>query len=324
MFFSWGKLLLVGVIVISLLSMSGPLRAENSTNSSGAKPAGGIRTDFGDVLIENLGIGRTYNLRDLAGVPFKITNSGAATVDLQCDVQSPLEGMIGEKRIKEGYKPIPSNDWVKMSQTKFIVPSGESALTDILITIPNDTSLYGKKFQASIYSRTMGVGGLNLGVWSHLLLDIALSPEDQARVEKNRKKGLPTGMEYSLIPDKVLLENVPLGKTLNIKKQFKRTIMLANAGTINAKIKATVVRFGDTPLTPQQGYEGSDQTGWLKLGKTIFDIEPSSFDDPGIEISLPNDKTLHGKKLMFVIKVEPSDPDVTGVTYYGKIYVDVE
>ncbi len=298
------------------------LHAEPAPSTS--RPAGGVRTDFGDVLIDNLGIGRTYNLRDLAGIPFKVKNTGAATVDLQVDVIVPEDRIIGADRKKAGYKPIPSMDWVKLNQSKFIVPSGESALTDILITIPNDPTLYGKKFQASLYSRTIGEGALNVGVWSHLLLNIALSPEDQARVEKNRKQGLPTGMEYSLLPDKLLLENFPIGKKVSIRKTYRRTVMLANSGTIPANLKATVIPIKESPLTLQLEYEAPADFKWMTLSKTSFEIEPSDFVDPGIEISLPNDPSLRGKKLMFVIKVEPSDPDITGVTYYAKIYVNVE
>jgi len=313
---------IVRVIVTALMfAMNSITYAEKMPNDP--RPAGGIRTDFGDVLIENVGIGRTYNLRDLAGTPFKVTNTGAGTIDLQCDVVTPSDSMIKEKR-KAGYKPIPDASWVTLSQGKFIVPSGESAVTDVLISIPNDPTLYGKKYQASIYSRTMTVGGLNVGVWSHLLIDIALSPEDQERIEKNRKKGLPSGMEYSLLPDKIVLVNFPLGQKINVRKTYKRTLMLANPGTINAAIKATVIPLSDSPLTLQLGYENPTNLSWLKLGKSEFDIEPSNFEDPEIEISLPKDPALKGKKFMFVIRVEPSNPDVTGVTYYGKVYVDVE
>jgi hypothetical protein len=257
-------------------------------------------------------------------VPFRVKNTGAATIDLQVDVNVPQDSMIGKQRKQLGYKAIPSPDWIKLTQTKFIVPSGESAITDILITIPNDPALYGKKFQASLYSRTIGEGALNVGVWSHLLIDVALSPEEQARIEKNRKKGLPTGMEYSLLPDKLVLENFPIGKKVAIRKAFRRTIMLANSGTINAQLKATVIPIKESPLTLQLEYEAPPDVTWMKLGRTLFDIEPSNFEDPGIEISLPNDPSIKGKKYMFVIKVEPSDPDITGVTYFGKIYIDVE
>ncbi len=286
-------------------------------------PPGGIRTDFGDVLIENLGIGRTYNLRDLAGTPLKVTNTGAETVNLVMDVQIPKDSMITENRKELGFKPVPSVDWVKLGRSQFVVPSGESAYTDVIITIPNDPALYGKKFQASIYSRTTGTGFLQLGVWSHLQITIAASPETQAAIEKNQKRGT-IGMEYTLLPDKLVIENAPLGKKIDIKKDLKRTIMIANSGEQAIHLRVKVVPVGDSPLSLQSGFEEPKDRSWLSVGVPLCTVEPSSFGDPKLTLTLPNDPTLHKKKLMFILKVEPADADVTGVTYYGKIYVEVE
>lgn len=289
-----------------------------------AQPGAGIRTDFGDVLIENLGIGRTYNLRDLAGTPLKVTNTGSQTVNLVIDVQIPPDKMITPKRLELGYKPIPSVSWVTLAQTQFIVPPGESAYTDVIITIPDDPALYGKKFQASIYSRSQGEGFLQLGVWSHLQMTITPSPEAQAEIEKNRRRGIVGNMEYTLLPDKLVVENVPLGKRIDIRKDLKRTIMLANSGSEPIQLRVKVVPVGSSPLSLQAGFEQPKDLNWLKVTSDIVDIEPTSFADPGLILELPKDPSLAHKKLMFVIKVEPADPEIIGVTYYGKVYVEIQ
>jgi len=285
-------------------------------------PAGGIRTDFGDVMIDNLGIGRTYNLRDLAGTPLKVTNTGADTVNLVMTVEIPTDGMITERRLELGFKPIPSPEWVSLSRSQFVVPSGESAYSDVIINIPNDPSLYGKKFQASIYSRTAGGAFLNLGVWSHLHLGIVSNPELQAEMEKNRKRGTVGNMDYTLLPDKIVVENMPLGKTVDVKKDLKRTIMIANSGADPIRLRLKSIRVGDTPLTLQTGFE-EGKPEWLAVAAAEVTVDGASFSDPGLKLTLPKDESLKGKKLMFAIKIEPADPDVIGLTYYGKLYVEV-
>ncbi len=287
------------------------------------KPAGGIRTDFGDVLIENLGIGRSYNLRELAGTPLKVTNTGAWTIDLQIDVQIPDAKLITQNRIDQGYKAIPAIDWVSLSKSQFVLPSGESAYTDVIITIPNDPALYGKKFQASIYSRSVDKRFLNLGVWSHLFINMVQSPEAQKKIEENRKRGIVENMEYTLIPDKLIILNASIGRRLDIQKELKKTIKLANSGAAPVELTLKVVPVGNTPLTLQQGYVEPKDINWLKPKANIFTVDPDSFVDPGLILDLPNDPSLHQKKLMFVIKVDLANPDITGVTYYGKIYVEV-
>jgi len=285
-------------------------------------PAGGIRTYFGDVQIDNLGIGRTYNLRDLAGTPMKVTNTGADTINLVMSVEIPTDAMITDKRTEIGYKPIPTIDWVSLGQSQFIVAAGESAYTDIIIKIPDDPSLYGKKFQADIYSRTSGSEFLNIGVWSHLQLSIAEGAEAQAAIEKNRKRGVLGNMEYTLLPDKLVIENAPVGATLDIRKELKRTMMVANSGADPIDLMLKVVPVGDTPLSLQTGFvEGKAE--WLAIKSNRMKVEGSSFADPGFVLKIPNDKSLAGQKLMWVVKVAPASTDVVGVTYYGKIYVEV-
>lgn len=302
------------------LVFAGPLQA--APPAAPPQPAGGIRTDFGDVQIDNLGIGRTYNLRDLAGTPLKVTNTGPDTINLVMDVQIPPETMITERRKELGYKPLPAPDWVSLSRSQFVVPSGESAYSDVVIRIPDDPSLYGKKFQASIYSRTTGDAFLQIGVWSHLHLSIAPSPEAQAEIERNRKRGMVGSMDYTLLPDKLVVLNAPRGRAIDVRSELKKTIMIANSGTEAIRLRVKPVPVGDTPLSLQSGYEAGDPS-WLTVAAGEITVEGASFADPQLTLRLPDDAGLAGRKLMFALKVEPADPEVVGVTFYGKIYVEV-
>ncbi len=285
-------------------------------------PAGGIKTDFGDVAIDNLGIGRTYNLRDLVGMPMKVTNTGLDTVNLLISVEIPQKDQISESHRERGYSAVPSLNWVSLSQTQFVVPAGESAYSDVIITIPNDPTLYGKKFQTSIYSRTNQPGAINLGIFSHLFISIAKSEDEQKQIEGNHKRGIVGNMDYTLLPDKLVLEHASIGKKVDIRKETKRTIMIANSGTELIRLRVKSVPVGDTPLTLQTGFEAG-KPEWISLKEPVVSVDGSSFADPQISMDLPKDKSLIGKKLMFVIKVEPADPEVVGVTFYGKIYVEV-
>jgi hypothetical protein len=310
-------------LAAALFLFGGTLFAESNPDT-GPKPAGGIRTDFGDVLIENLGIGKTYNLRDLAGMPMKVTNTGAGTIDLVMDVVVPTMSFISRERRELGFVPVPSPDWVSLTQSRFVVPSGETALTDVIIKIPNDPSLYGKKFQASIYSRTVGKGTIQLGVWSHLQMTIAQSAETQSKIEENRKHGFVGSMDYTLLPDRIVILNCPLGRTLDVRKEIKKTIMIANSGDQPIDLRLRVIPLGDSPVTLQSGYTEAPNLSWLHLKSETYHVDGASFEDPGFTLAIPDKPEYHGKKYMFVIKVEPANPDVLGVTYYGKLYVETQ
>ena len=308
----------IALVAVFLSLIGNTIHAED-------KPAPrGLRTDFGDVLIENLGIGRSYNLRDIAGVPLKVTNTGIDTEDILIDVHVPSADMVKKAHRDMGYKPIPSIAWVTLSQSQFIVPSKESAFTDVIINIPDDPTLYAKKFQASIYSRTTGKGQLNVGVWSHIFINIIPSPEDQKKSEENRKRGIVANADYTLIPDKVILLQTPIGRSIDILEEIKRTIKIANSGTTPVELKLKVVPIGRTPLSLQEGYEEPANINWLKITRETITVEPDAFEDPGLILTLPKDPQLHQKKLMFAIQVELADPSLIGVTYYGKVYVEIQ
>jgi len=283
----------------------------------------GISTDFGDVLIDNLGIGRTYNLREIAGTPLKVKNKSSNTINLFIDVNIPTEKMITEKRKNMGVQPIPSLAWVQVGQSEFILPPGETAFTDVLITIPDDTSLHGKKFQASIHSRTTGKNFIQLGVWSHVMFSIIQNPEDQAKMEKNQQRGIRKTADFTLLPDKIYVTNVPRGRPVDVRKEFKKTMKITNIGENPVELSVKVIPIAYSPLSLQTGFE-EGSSSWLRAEKELFQLDVDSVVDPGWILSIPNDPKLSGRKFMFVVKVEPSDKEVIGFTFYGQFYVEVE
>jgi len=288
------------------------------------RPAAGISTPFGDVLIENLGIGRTYNLRELAGKPYTVTNKGADTMELQIDVVKPTLSMISEKRRKLGFVPIADPGWIKLSQNRILVPTGETAFTDMLITIPNDPSLYSKKFQVSINAYNDGKGFLNLGVWSHFLITITPSPEAQAQAELNRKRGLMPTMDYRLTVDRLYIPGAPRGRKYDVRKEFKSTVKIANSGEKPIDLKVSIVPLKDTPLSLQGGFEEPGDIRWLRVGAERIRVKPDIFFDPELTLQLPDDPKISKKNLMFIMKVEPAKKEDIGLTYYASIYVTVE
>jgi hypothetical protein len=85
-----------------------------------------------------------------------------------------------------------------------------------------------------------------------------------------------------------------------------------------------VVPLGSTPINLEPGYIEAADPRWLKPKQDVLIVEGATFTDTDLILELPNDSSLPKKKIMFVLKVEPADPNVIGVTFYGKIYVEVE
>lgn len=104
----------------------------------------GISTDFNNIFIENLQIGKEYNLTELVNLPFKAKNTSEEKVKLT--IQPILPSVV-----KDGFEMILSTTWVKISNPEVWVEPGGFAVSDVIIKIPDDKSLLGRKFQVNIW-----------------------------------------------------------------------------------------------------------------------------------------------------------------------------
>ena len=121
-----------GILAAALLSQTSPARAD------------GLRTQFGQVIVKGLKIGETYSMNKLMNLPLRVVNTGDADAALKIESKIPVNGLV------EGYERVPSPDWVRIERSTFTVAPNHEAATDLIITIPNDPALLGRRFQTDI------------------------------------------------------------------------------------------------------------------------------------------------------------------------------
>ena len=59
--------------------------------------SGGLRTQLGEVVIENLQVGQRYNLKDLANLKLIVGNTSDYALQLQMDVLVPSPGELKQE-----------------------------------------------------------------------------------------------------------------------------------------------------------------------------------------------------------------------------------
>jgi len=129
--------------------------------------AGGLSTTFGEVKIENLKIGGEYSLEEVAEFPLIVQNTSDQEIELKIEVLYPKEA-----ELKEGYQIIPDTSWISLRQDYFKLNPDQEAKTDVIIKIPDNENLLGEKYQAYLWSHTIG-RSLGVGLKSRLLFTIA-------------------------------------------------------------------------------------------------------------------------------------------------------
>lgn len=139
---------------------------------AGPLDAAGLRTTFSEVTVDGLEPGTTYSMKETAHLPLEVVNTGDEPVDLIIELVMP-----GIEELKEGYEAIPDLSWIGVEVTKFQgIPPGGSAIADIMVTVPDEDQFRGRKFQAFIWTHSIGTR-VGVGLKSKLLFSVAEKDE---------------------------------------------------------------------------------------------------------------------------------------------------
>lgn len=127
--------------------------------------AGGLSSNWGEVVIENIEPGKLYDLNTFLSTSFKITNNFEEKITLKLQVLIP-----GEKELKTGYQAIEDVSWVKVKEN-VTINTKETAVVPIQIHIPDDIKYLGKKYQLWVWSHTSGQT-IGVGLKSRIMFSV--------------------------------------------------------------------------------------------------------------------------------------------------------
>jgi len=149
--------------------------------------AGGLSTNLGEVLIQNLGTGDSYCLKKLANVTLSVVNRGEDTVFVKATPEVP-----DTVELRHNAEPIPSAAWIKIETDSMVLAPGQMGVSDVCINVPPDSTLAGRKFQVMLWSRSIPRAGdfIACGLKSRVLFTIAAEADSSAaRQPDDRESG---------------------------------------------------------------------------------------------------------------------------------------
>jgi len=158
--------------------------------------AGGLSTQLGEAVIENLQIGQTYNLQQLANLRLIVTNTSDYGVDLKMDILFP-----DSSELKKGAEPIPDTSWMKLSQSLFKLGPNEKATSDIIISIPDEDQYLGKKYQVTIWSHTLAGSGPGMFLTYGLKTRIIFTTDTVKATKNEIVTSSDASVNFSLKPE---------------------------------------------------------------------------------------------------------------------------
>jgi len=278
----------------------------------GAARAAGLRTKFGEVVVRGLKIGQVYSLNSLLSLPLRVTNTGDQTVDLRVDVIR-----ASSQTLHAGYEVIPSTDWVRLDKHQFTVEPDHEAVTDVVVSIPNDPALMGRRFEADIWSRTQTrVGMFGVGMQSRLLIQVASAPPTEDELKKRFVDEHLANLDFTLLPTEGVARDVPLGTEVDLKKLSKVSIKLINPNDqkLNFRIRSLPNFEALLPVPP--GYEEAYDPKWLRPAEEVVPVDGNSIKETSLLVKIPDEARYRGKAFFFPVSVEILEQKIPARVYY--------
>ena len=165
-----------GALAAAALALGAGALAAGAEDGS----SGGLRTEFSDVHLPSLAIGKTYSTWRMAEAPLVVRNTSDDTLRVHLDVVIPAR-----HELRSGALPVPDRHWVEFDSTDFVLPPHSSASTDVRLSLPYDPDLAGHTYEAVLWSGNMGRDGAQNGSGQRhpLLFTVEMDYRDDTEID---------------------------------------------------------------------------------------------------------------------------------------------
>jgi len=299
------------VFGVSLILSGSILRAERA----------GLQTKFSMVTLENLQPGETYNTRELVNLPLVVRNTGETKTTIQVDILKPS---ISKSMAENGYEAIPSTSWVRLGQNEFDIAAGESYGTDVILKIPDEDQYLNKRYQVDLHIRSVGRQFINVALMSNLRFTIAgrrLTLEELERRKKVAAYG--NKVEFDLLPAKATVEDIPLGKDVDLDMEKKMTLKISNPNDIDFTYYLDTLQFAQLELPMLDGYTAFPDLSVVRLEKKEVTVPANSIKKVKVILKIPDQPFYHDKHFAFAIKATVSGTPVE-LNQVSRFYISTQ
>ncbi len=275
--------------------------------------AGGLRCSVGEVVISNLKIGQTYSLKVLANLPLVLTNTSDRPVHILVDALVP-----DSSELRMEAQPIPDARWASAAPDSFDLGPKESKTIEMLLNIPDDETLFGRKFQVTFWSHTLAQVGdlLAYGLNTRVIFSI-----DKVR---DTTSVIPSGdLSLSLSPATITMDGIVPGREYRLEDLLRKPLIVGNTSTrpLSVELRLLNPEQSATELTP--GYADLLAAATVTLASTRISLRPGEQATVTGTVLFSKIGPSAGKKYMCVVAAQVLDLPVR-TQIYSRIYAHIE
>jgi len=275
-----------------------------------------LHSSFGEVVMENLRLGETYNTREMVNLPLMVTNYSDEKVTVFLSVKKPRPDQM-----REDYEPIPDTGWIELSADRMEIEPGGHGMADVIIHVPSDEQYARRRYQVLINSTASGKGNIALGLYHRLLFSIA--PSGAQVKEDEQKKKLLANLNYTVLPPMMMLYDFKLGDKQDLAKLTGKTFKIINPNDEDYRYRVTSVAIKESKVASSPGYEDCPDPSFLTFSESEVDVPANTVKVIKVFLKIPGRKEYREKKYMFLIRTELLGQAIS-VDQYNRVYVRTE
>lgn len=271
--------------------------------------AGGLKCSIGEVVIENLSIGQTHSLEELAALLLTITNTGELPVTVKVEPTIP-EG----SDLRYGASAIPDLSWASVDRETFVLAPNESERVNMSIRIPDERQLLGQKYQVNFWSHTLPQPGdfVACGLSSRVVFSI-----NPARAEEGAS--LAGGTSIALSPSEVTLRTVTAGEPLSLETSLDQPLVLENPSSERVTVELSVLHLKATGAQLQAGFGDLLEVARVDLSPRQVELGPGERKIVSGTVTFTPGRSFPEKTVIGIISAQVVGRNVT-TGIFARIY----
>jgi len=234
----------------------------------------GISTDFVGVEAKDLKIGETYSFKENDMQVYKLYNNSSEKLNIKVDVQDITSEKVAE--------------WVKLEPASFkIEPNGRHS-SNVLINVPYDKSLYGKKFQVLLWAHSVDNEFFNVGLKNKFSFQI-YDPGPKVTIRKDKIKGKYFDVA-KVNPETIVLKGLKQNSWYDVKEEDNISINITN--TLDEAVKIKLMGVKDN---------GFSNPVWIKTKPSKIKLNKGETKEVRVFVKIPE---TEDKNRSFLLKGE--------------------
>ena len=166
-------------LIVPFLGFAACMPILSPPGAGAAGAPSGLRTEFGEVRLPKLAIGKSYSVWRLAETALVLQNTGEVAMDVRIDVLVP-----SHHDLRPGAQPLPDRLWVSLERARLQLPARSTTRADVRVSLPYDPDLAGKTFQVDLRTSTVDASGRRTASQVHrLLFTVAMDYRDDTEAQ---------------------------------------------------------------------------------------------------------------------------------------------